>query len=502
MNKTMSQNLAQSTPMRSIRVILKAVPTLIVLAIMGAGWFAVHEINTGGQSETAEEAAAVGEEAPGNTITLPAGKLAAAEFDSEPIQKRSIQQADTIPGRIRYDETKHIEVKAPMDGILSEILVQPGDHVEAGRLLAVVSSPEIGQARAEILKRQKEREIAKQQLERTSALATNLRDLDAMLLQGQPVDFVENAFSHRDLGVYREGILSSYAKMQLSAAQLEKIKPLAETGAVAGKVVREREADRQLAETSYRTARDQASFATKQAKLQGEAELAEAERQVKLAWQALDSMLGYKENKGEVDLASEESLSRLEIRAPFAGSVESRRFANNERVAQGDAVLVLANTESLYVSASIREADWSAVALQEGTPVSVMVPALQDQIFGANIRYVGREVEAETNSVPLIATIKNDQSLFRPGMFVRVTVPVGKPLNVLCVKLVSVVQHEDQQFVFEDLSDGKFRRIDVATGQVNEDWVEITKGLSPGQLIVTEGAFLLKSELLLQGESE
>jgi len=72
----------------------------------------------------------------------------------------------------------------------------------------------------------------------------------------------------------------------------------------------------------------------------------------------------------------------------------------------------------------------------------------------------------------------------------------------LSVKPESVIQHENQQFVFVDMNDGKFKRVDVTTGRASDDWVEVTNGLSPGQLVVTNGAFLLKSKLLLQGEGE
>ena len=280
------------------------------------------------------------------------------------------------------------------------------------------------------------------------------------------------------------------------------MKPLADSGSISGRVIREREAERQIAEASFSTARDQATFTAKQAKSEAEAKVAEADRQLNLAWQSVETLLGYKENKESVNLSDEESLSRLEVRAPFAGSVESRPFASNERVARGDSLIVLANTDSLYVAASIREGDWSAVSLQPGTTVMVTVPALENRVFEATLHYVGREVAAETNSIPLIARLSNQEGLLRPGMFVRVAIPMGEVRQTLSVKPESVIQHENQQFVFVHMPSGAFKRVDVATGLASEEWVEVTKGLSPGQLVVTNGAFLLKSELLLQGESE
>ncbi len=133
----------------------------------------------------------------------------------------------------------------------------------------------------------------------------------------------------------------------------------------------------------------------------------------------------------------------------------------------------------------------------------MLVPALDDRVFEARIRYFGREVQADTNSVPLVATIENSEGLLRPGMFVRVTIPIGEGSRSFVGKagiggsarepIVRICGHE---------SGGSFRRVDVSTGQASDEWVEVTEGLQPGQLVVTHGAFLLKSELLLQGEGE
>lgn len=461
----------------------------------------MHHINSGGSSP--EEVADVVEVAIAReTLVLPKGKLEAGRFESVPAQPQVIQHVHTVPGRLRYDQTKHVDVKAPMDGILAELVVTPGDHVTAGDLIAVLRSPEIGRARAEILKCQKERDIAQQVLQRELTLAKNLQQVLNMLDQEQSVDAIENAFSDRALGAYRQDILSAYSKMRLADELIAKVKPLVASGSVSGRTVREREGERQLAETAFRTARDQATFAAEQAKMKAEANVSEADRQLNLAWQSLETLLGYKENKATVNLAGEDALSRLEVRAPFSGTVEAQGFANNERVMRGDSLVVLANTDSLSVEASIRESDWSAVSLQPGAEVSVMVPALDERVFSAKVRYFGREVQADTNSVPLVARIENSEGLLRPGMFVRVTVPIGQARKALSIKPESVIQHENQKFVFVDLNDGEFKRVDVSTGQASDDWVEITEGLTPGQSVVTDGAFLLKSELLLQGEDE
>lgn len=488
----------------------KVISSLLVLGLAALGIFAFshirsddgrsgepNDVSLGEQSEVSADSETLVE-----TVVLSPGKLEAGRFESLTATSQTIQHSHTVPGRIRYDESKHVDVRAPMDGMLSDILVTPGEHVESGTLLAVVRSPEIGQARAEVLKHQQQLEISRQVLVRETTLSKNLTHLSAMLRQYASIDSIENEFANQSLGGYQEELLSSYAKVLLSTELLEKTRPLVSSGSISGRAFREREADRQITEAAFRSSLDQAIFAAKQAKAEAQAKVAEAERQLNLAWQSVETMLGHKQDKSAVNLSDEEALSRLEVRAPFSGTVEAREFASSERVARGETLIVLANTDTLYVAASIRESDWSAVSLDPGTTVSVTVPALDNRVFDATLHYVGREVSAETNSIPLVAKLRNDEGRLRPGMFVRVSVPIGEARHALSVKPNSVVQHENQKFVFLDLSGGRFRRVDVSTGLASEEWVEVTGGLSAGQPVVTSGAFLLKSELLLQGEDE
>lgn len=498
--KTLSEAGTVAAKPKLVQRIMSGLPTILVLSIMGAGWMLMHHINS--QSSTTAEFAETEAPAASDTLKMSEGKFQAGSFESLPALLKDIQHVHTVPGRLRYDQTKRVNVKAPMDGILSDLLVSTGDHVACGDLIAIIRSSEIGQARANILKCQKELCLAQQILQREQLLAKNLKQLSIMLDQGQTSNQIEAAIADLALGAYRQEILSAYSKMRLAEELIAKLRPLVDEGAVAGRIVREREAERQLAETSFRTARDQADFAIDQSKLKAEADVSEAQRQLNLAWQSLETLLGYKENRDTVNLGNEESLSRLEVRAPFDGSVESQGFANNERVMRGDSLIVLANTESLSVEANIRESDWSAVGIDTGTQISVIVPALGDREFTAKVRYFGREVQADTNAIPLVARIDNSEGLLRPGMFVRVAVPIGQPRQALAIKPESVLQHENQEFVFLDLSGGEFKKVNVTTGQASDDWVEVTQGLSPGQLVVTNGTFLLKSELLLQGEGD
>ena len=195
-------------------------------------------------------------------------------------------------------------------------------------------------------------------------------------------------------------------------------------------------------------------------------------------------------------------LSQVMLRAPLDGTVEDRMLAVGERTAAGQTIVTVADTSRLWVEADVREGDWAAMGIQLGDEVLVYTPAIPDAVFQAKVIVVGRFVDASSGAVPLTSCLIQNDARLRPGMFVRVEVPYGQPRQSLTVAESAVVVHDGQRFVFRQMSPTTFRRVDVQTGETHGDRVEVLSGLQAGDLVVDQGAFQLKSELLLATEEE
>jgi membrane fusion protein, heavy metal efflux system len=63
-------------------------------------------------------------------------------------------RAVTVPGRVVWDETRTSRVFSPVAGRVVALKVRPGDMVRVGQALALISSPDFGQAQAEVRKAQ------------------------------------------------------------------------------------------------------------------------------------------------------------------------------------------------------------------------------------------------------------------------------------------------------------------------------------------------------------
>ena len=186
----------------------------------------------------------------------------------------------------------------------------------------------------------------------------------------------------------------------------------------------------------------------------------------------------------------------------MAGRIDERFAVKSARLIAGKPLFTLADTSNLWVAAEIHEQDWAALDSAQGHSLPLRVPALNNALFSAKVRFVGSKVSPEKRSIPLVADLPNPDGKFRPGMFVWVDVPLARERKGLVVPSGAVMRHEQQVFVFVPRDANTFERVEVQTGLETEQWIEITQGLQTGDKVVDKGTFFLKSELLLGREPE
>jgi multidrug efflux pump subunit AcrA (membrane-fusion protein) len=81
-------------------------------------------------------------------------------------------------------------------------------------------------------------------------------------------------------------------------------------------------------------------------------------------------------------------------------------------------------------------------------------------------------------------------------MFADVEIATTALQDVLAVSDQALQTLGDEQVIFVALSETKFEKRVVKTGLEQHGRVQILDGLKEGERIVTEGSFILKSELL------
>ncbi|MFM9059123.1 MAG: efflux RND transporter periplasmic adaptor subunit [Planctomycetaceae bacterium] len=443
-----------------------------------------------------------------DVVTIPsssAGDIALVAAALRPLREQL-----TVPGRLDYDARCRLSYESPVDGIVSRVLVQVRQKVAKGDPLAEVSSPEVGIARDDVRKREADREIEKKAADWAATIAANVEELLDQLAAHPPLDEVESRFRERVLGTYREKIMAPYSRLLFVEKVIAGTKQLGEGGVLSGRIIDERTSNLEVARASFAAACEAARFDTRQERDRARASLEQANRLVQVARENLRTLVGSRLDAGGAGVVAEDGeespgevagLSTLVLRTPFDGVVEEIFMSRGERVKAGDKLFVVADTSTLWVRAQINERQWTQVELSEGQEVHVHVPGTVEHEAPARISHVAATVEEATRSVPLVASLENDDAHFKPGMFVWVDLPEGAIREALAVPAEAVMRHEGQAFVFVPEGKGRFRRVDVETGVESEGFVELTSGLDAGREVVARGAFLLKSELLLEDEA-
>ena len=115
-------------------------------------------------------------------------------------------------------------------------------------------------------------------------------------------------------------------------------------------------------------------------------------------------------------------------------------------------------------------------------------------------------VDPQTRTVSVLAQAENPDGLLKLGMFVQITLDSSSSEQVLTVPAKAVVEIEAEKYVF--VPAGKARRsreLHASTGRGRPRVRRPRRNqvrLDRGDQVVTSGAFLLKSELILQNEPE
>jgi multidrug efflux pump subunit AcrA (membrane-fusion protein) len=81
----------------------------------------------------------------------------------------------------------------------------------------------------------------------------------------------------------------------------------------------------------------------------------------------------------------------------------------------------------------------------------------------------------------------------RHNQLARVTLSLQQPPPTLAVPIAAVVREGTQGFVFVRKGDGTFDRRAVETGRADDRWVEITRGLAPGEVLAVQGTAHLET---------
>ncbi len=257
------------------------------------------------------------------------------------------------------------------------------------------------------------------------------------------------------------------------------------------------------------------------------ADLASARSRARLARSTADrtrSMFkGHAVAKAQLDAdesalqAAEASVAGLEaqiahkvVRAPFAGRLGIRMVNVGQYLTPGTPITELESTDRQYVDFTLPQQDIDR--LKNG--MLVRLTDGQPGVHGeATIVAIEPLVDPVARAGRVRAMVDRVDQPVTPGMFLNVEVVMPDKRNVTAVSVTAVVHASfgDSVFLVEPEknkegvavkgTDGKPRLVAqqqfVKTGETRGDLVEVTSGVTPGEQVVTQGAFKLRNGVVV-----
>ena len=218
--------------------------------------------------------------------------------------------------------------------------------------------------------------------------------------------------------------------------------------------------------------------------------LVAASRKRLLLWDLGESQIRELEQSGKPSF-------RQTIRSPASGVVLEKMIVAGQSVAAGTALYRIADLSTIWVYGDVYEYELPFVKV--GQSAEIRLSYAPDRVFAAKVAYLYPTLDPKTRTVKVRFELPNSADQFlRPDMYGEVTlrVPLG---DRLVVPKTAVLDSGRRQIVFVGAGEGRLEPRDVEVGDRVDDFVEIKKGLSAGEHVVTSANFLVDSESQLQG---
>ncbi len=181
---------------------------------------------------------------------------------------------------------------------------------------------------------------------------------------------------------------------------------------------------------------------------------------------------------------AEKHLNDCRIVSPIAGEVE-RKVVNPGSWVDGNALLYkLVDNQRLELETYVASSDLAQVA--KGQRIRFTVAAYPQEVFEARILTVSAGVDAQNRSALVRAAVPNLAAKLKAGMFIKGKVITGTNPSAIVVPVTAVWHRIGQAPYVYVIEQNKARKREVQVGQEETQGIEITAGLKPGEVIVTE----------------
>lgn len=214
--------------------------------------------------------------------------------------------------------------------------------------------------------------------------------------------------------------------------------------------------------------------------------------------EALDEAKSTMDSNEGNEIKAQGDYDLTEIKAPFSGRVGINKISLGDYLQTGDEVVSLQNLNPLYIDFSIPERYVSQLNI--GEKVEIVATTHPHQTFEGKVDSYETLINQDTGMMTVRALVPNELGLLLPGGYAEVTLYAGEPKTVMAIPQTAIVYDVASNYVYL-VKDNKAVVQTVKLGAQIGEWIEVTEGLSVGDVIVSAGTNKVHEGSVVRGMS-
>ena len=209
----------------------------------------------------------------------------------------------------------------------------------------------------------------------------------------------------------------------------------------------------------------------------------------------LEAKTAFKTQKSRYSQLNEQ-LQKSVITAPFDGEIDDIFIELGELVTPGQSPLLrLISTSEMYLEAEVPEKYLKSVSV--GTPVEIEIPVLNKKI-NTNVSFIGKHINTVNRTFRVVVKIKKTDNL-SPNLISTLHIFDYINNNALIIQTNIISENSDgSEYVYSVNNNNTAQKIFIKTGNEENGYVEVIEGLKENDIIINEGARLVKEGQAVQ----
>lgn len=181
-------------------------------------------------------------------------------------------------------------------------------------------------------------------------------------------------------------------------------------------------------------------------------------------------------------------LSYTNIVAPIDGVIAQRAVKVGNLIQLNSSLFRIVDNSRLEAVLNVPERDLAT--MKPGLAVRMSADAMPGQVFEGVIDRVSPVVDGGSGTFRVVTRFKGGEGL-RPGMFGRIEVVYDQRSDALTVPRAALLEDAGETAVFA-VRESKAVRVPIEVGHMSGELVEVRKGLTEGEQVVTAGKITLR----------